>query len=188
LIGGAQFARTGQLAEAALIYHTNLQPGASRYTERLRVLRGEIQFANGDIARAESSVREALANQDQMFDATSPQIAQTLDVLGAILRAQAHYAEAIKAHSRALAIHVKAFGTNHVQALRSATYLAVARVGDGEPTAASDFASVRDALGAELGADHPAQKQLARAEAWVALSPRDRSARNLIDRFRLIDF
>ncbi len=188
LIGDAQLVRAGQLVEAALTYHTNLQPGTSRYTERLRALRGEILFANGDIARAESSVREALANQEKMFDATSPQIAQTLDTLGAILRAQARYAEAITAHARAHAIHVKSFGANHVQALRSEAYLAVARVGNGEPAATADFARVRTALGQALGVDHPAQTQLARAESWVALSPRERSARNLIDMFRLIDF
>ncbi len=188
LIGDAQLVRASQLVEAALIYHTNLQPGTSRYTERLRALRGEILFANGDDARAENSVREALANQERMFDATSPQIAQTLDTLGAILRAQARYAEAITAHTRAHAIHVKSFGSNHVQALRSETYLAVARVGNGDPLAASDFARVRAALGQALGADHPALAQLSLAESWVALSPRERSARNLVDRFRLVDF
>lgn len=188
LIGDAQLVRAGQRVEAALTYHTNLQPGASRYTERLRALRGEILFANGDIARAENSAREALANQERMFDATSPQIAQTLDTLGAILRAQARYAEAIKAHSRAHTIHVKSFGANHVQALRSETYLAVARVGSGDAVATTDFERVRAALGQALGADHPARTQLSRAASWVALSPRQRSTRDLVDQFRLIDF
>jgi eukaryotic-like serine/threonine-protein kinase len=188
LIGDVRYMPARQLVESAFTYYSGLQSGTSRYTERLRALRAEILLALGEFRQAEVSAREALRNQEEMFDASSPQIAQTLDTLGAILRVQARYSEAVELHQRAFKIHVKAFGLNHVQSLRSETYLAVARIGMNQQNATADFMRTRNALVRALGPDHPAQKQLTRAEAWIGLSPSHRSAGNMADLFCLIDF
>lgn len=188
LIGDAQYAAARRLTELALSYFAGLQSGPSRYSERLRTLRAEIQFAMGELPNAEADARRSLANQEAIFEATSPQIAQTLDVLGAILRAQLRFAEATALHRRSHVIHVKAFGSTHVQALRSETYLAVARFGMGDGKALDDFSRASDALGKSLGSEHPALRQIARAAAWLEQPAHERTARGASSLFRLIDF
>ena len=94
-------------------------------------------------------------------------------------------------HRRAFGIHVTAFGNNHVDTLRSETYLAVARIGVGEAGAAADFARARDSLSTAIGSNHPSQKQLTHATTWVALTAEQRSTGNTSNTgnaFRLIDF
>ncbi len=187
-IGVGNYLNARTLAEAALSYFLNVQGGVDRTTERLRALLAEIQFATGTVDEARATASTALANQAAMFPANSPQIAQTLDVLGAILRAQRRYAEAAALHDRAFAIHTSAFGANHVDSLRSETYLAMARIGGGDARAATDFVRTRDALGMAVGANHPSHKQLTQAAAWVALTTEQRSATTIGNAFHLIDF
>ena len=188
LIGSLQYAAARRLTEGALAYFSGLQPGPTRLTERMRALLAEIQFAMNETPEAEATVRLALTHQGELFDSGSPQIAQTLDILGAILRAQGRYAEAAQSHQRSLSIHLKAFGPDDIQTLRSELYLALARIGSGERNASENFARARALLSKELGPDHPAQVQLALATSWTHLSPEQRSARKTAGPFRLIDF
>ena len=163
LVGLERYREAEELARSTLEFFSRQQSGPTRFTERLRALLAEITLATGRYAEAREYARQALDNQSRLFEPESPQIAQTLDVVGAIERAAGRPLDAEPPLARAQAIHVRQLGATHVYALRNALYLAISRVALQRPDAQAQFESAQRQLSAALPSMHPAQRQIARA-------------------------
>ncbi len=136
----------------------NLEIGAGREAElaRARVRAGEAHLYEERFDEAAELLRAGLAWQRANLEAPSPDVADTLDLLGRLerLRRQPDAAEPL--HQEALAIRRQHFPAVSLPVSESLQSLAMLRLWQGKPDASVDLTRealvMREAL---LGAEHP---------------------------------
>lgn len=184
--------------------------GTARSAERLRLaalevlqrelgpdhpdtLRAQLHLASsylrkGDRKSAERLCREVIASAESSQQFPVGYLAESYHMLGMILQASGHHAEAAAAFGQSLALLEALYGPQHPIHLNGAVGLARAHISLGQFDSASDLLTRAESVAVEaLGTQHPvslqilsARCELLRAEGKTAEAKRlEKSVRNL---------
>lgn len=118
----------------------------------------------GDLAGARRYYEQALAIRERVLGTEHPDTAQSLNNLGAVLRAQGDLAGARRYFERALAIREQVFGAEHPDTAQSIWWMGTLLAASGDHNGARTHIQCAVAIyNQTLGASHPTTQQCQRA-------------------------
>jgi tetratricopeptide (TPR) repeat protein len=121
----------------------------------VRTTLGSVYDALGEYAKAEGQFRQALALREKVFGPEHPQVAESLQLLGASLYHQRQTSEAVAFFRQALAMRRKVGGADGIEVAQSMNNLALALTLQAQTNEAASLR--RDALALQvklLGSNH----------------------------------
>jgi serine/threonine-protein kinase len=150
------WAKTGQLADAALARLRSMPDPDAALVRRALLSSGAASWGLGRTSQAEATFREALAVAEADGEGDSIDAAKASMNIALALNAQSRYAQAVAADEKALAIFTKILGAEHQLTLGARRDLALVHFRLGlYPQAREEFEQVIAAERKQFGDAHP---------------------------------